>query len=360
MDEEIPPTTDEQRASLKGCEPREPPSIGGRIRNAIRELGSSQAYARLEGTVEAYCTEFAALLDALDRLERRTAGDADADADAAGDGNSHPDAAMADGVVDHVETLLDRTGTHLQAGRVQRGWACFHAARRVDIYAYARYDRLSGGETTLLQDRAATIHREATETLRGWRREAVSDLLLDSNGNVKRHLSTTAVIRARHLVDAANQANHVKRRYLQRQLRYLLGVGIVALALLLWGLTKSNPLELSSVTATGFALYVPLLGALGASLFGVRSVSKTATSTNVPQSFTPFGVVLARVFVGAISAVALYLALTADVVNLATADAGISPALLLGVAFAAGYSERLAPQAVERMSTLSQQDLPRG
>jgi len=342
MGEETPPTTNGSRESLEGCESREPPSIGRRIRNASHELGSSQAYTRLEGTVEAYCTEFAAFLDALDRVERR----ADADAD-------------ADDVVDHVETLLERTAAHLQAGRVQRGWACFHAARRVDLYAYARYDRLTDGQTSLLRKRAVEIHHEATETLRGWRREAVSDLLLDSNGNVKRTLSAAAVIRARHLVDEANQANHVKRRYLQRQLRYLLGLGIVALALFLWGVTESNPLEMSSVTATGFALYVPLLGVLGASLFGVRSVSKTATSTNVPQNFTPFGVVLARVFVGAISAVALYLGLTADVINLAAADAGISPALLLGVAFAAGYSERLAPQAVERMSTLSQGDVSR-
>lgn len=342
MSEEPPPTTNGPRESLDGCESWDPPSIGGRLRNASRELGSSQAATRLEGTVEAYCTEFAAFLDALNRVARRA--DADADADA---------------VVDHVETLLERTATHLRAGRVQRGWACFHAARRVDLYAYAHYDRLSDGETTLLRDRAAEIHREATETLRGWRREAVSDLLLDSNGNVKRTLSTTAVIRARHLVDEANQTNHVKRRYLQRQLRYLLGLGSVALALFLWGLTKSNPLEMSSVTTTGFALYVPLLGALGASLFGVRSVSKTVTSTNVPQNFTPFGVVLARSFIGATSAVALYLGLTADVVNLATADAGVSPALLLGVAFAAGYSERLAPQAVERMSTLSQGDVSR-
>ena len=342
MGEEPSPTTNGPRESLDGCESRNPPGIGRRLRNTIRELGSSQASPRLEGTVEAYCAEFAAFLDALDRVERRAADDTD-----------------VDDVVDHVETLLERTGTHLQAGRVQRGWACFHAARRVDLYAYARYDRLSDGETTLLRDRAAEIHREATETLRGWRREAVSDLLLDSNGNLKRPLSTTAVIRARHLVDEANQANHVKRRYLQRQLRYLLGLGIVALALFLWGLTESNPLDMSSVTTTGFALYVPLLGALGASLFGVRSVSKTATSTNVPQNFTPFGVVLARTFIGAISAVALYLGLTADVVNLATADAGVSPALLLGVAFAAGYSERLAPQAVERMSTLSQGDVSR-
>lgn len=347
MSEETSPATDEQEGSLEGCEPREPPSVGGRIRNVIRALGSSQAYVRLERTVEAYCTEFAAFLDALDRLERRGAADGD-DATDTGD------------VVAHVETLLRRTATHLQAGRVQRGWACFHAARRVDLYAYARYDRLSDGETTLLRDRATEIHREATDTLRGWRREAVSDLLLDSNGNVKRTLSTTAVIRARHLVDEANQANHAKRRYLQRQLRYLLGLGVVALVLFLWGITKSNPLDASSVTTTAFVVYVPLFGVLGASLFGVRSVSKTATSTNVPQNFTPFGVVLARVFIGAISAVVLYLGLTADVVNLATANAGISPALLLGVAFAAGYSERLAPQAVERMSTLTQQDVSRG
>lgn len=226
------------------------------------------------------------------------------------------------------------------------------AARRVDLYGYEAYDRLRDGESELVRERAVEIHREATERLTGWRREAVSDLLLDRSGQVRRDPSVHAVIRARHLVDEANQDNHAKRRYLQRQLRYLLGLGVVSLTVFMIGVVEANPLAMGDVTLPAFALYIPLIGALGASLFGVRSASKTATSANVPQNFTPLGVVLARLFIGSLSAIALYLGLTAGVINVV--DGGtLSPALLLLVAFAAGYSERLAPQAVERVSGIT-------
>ena len=104
--------------------------------------------------------------------------------------------------------------------------------------------------------------------------------------------------------------------------------------------------------ATVPGLPLPFAGYLGASLFGVRSVWKTATSTKVPQSFTPFQVVLARLFVGSVSAIVLYLGLSAGIVQVANVS-GTSATVLLTVAFAAGYSERFAPQAIERVSQLS-------
>ncbi|AZH26057.1 hypothetical protein [Haloplanus aerogenes] len=331
-----PPATED--AALRGCAPRATPGPAERLRNWWHDRGSGTAYDRLDGTLTAYCAEFGALLDELDRLEA-----------ARGDGP-----AVDRDVVTHVETLLDRAASHLQRGHIDQGWVCFHAARRVDLYVYAAYDRLTDGETDLVRERTVEIHREAMDRLSGWRREAVSDLLLDRSGQVRRHPPVSAVMRARHLVDEANQSNHAKRRYLQRQLRYLLGIGIVALTVFMLGVTRANPLAVADVTIPTFALYVPLLGALGASLFGVRSVSKTATSMKVPQNFTPLGVVLARVFIGSLSAVALYFGLTAEVVNVTAAAAtDVSPALLLLVAFAAGYSERLAPQAIERVSQIT-------
>ncbi|WP_049936259.1 hypothetical protein [Haloplanus natans] len=321
----------------EGCNPRETPGIKTRVVNWWHDRGSSGAYDRLDGALTAYCVEFGALLDDLDRLE------------AASDGGS---TAVDRDFAAHVEALLDQSSRNLQRGHVDQAWVCFHAARRVDLYGYAACDRLSDGETTLVRERAMEINREATERLSGWRARAVSDLLLDRSGQVRRDPSIHAVMWARRLVDEANQANHAKRRYLQRQLRYLLGFGIVALTAFMSGVTRVNPFVSPDVTLPVFALYIPLVGALGASLFGVRSASKTATSANVPQNFTPLGVVLARVFIGSLSAVALYLGLTAGIIDVV--DGGtLSPALLLLVAFAAGYSERLAPQAVERVAGIT-------
>jgi uncharacterized membrane protein len=325
-----------------GCERRETPGIKDRVANWLHDRGSSMAYDRLDGTLTAYCAEFGALLDDLERLEAAQSDDGTTTVDR--------------GFAIHVGTLLDQSSRNLQQGHIDQAWVCFHAARRVDLYGYAAYDRLSE-ETNLLRERAVEIHHEATERLSGSRRETVSDLLLDRSGQVRQDLSVHAVMRARRLVDEANQNNHAKRRYLQRQLRYLLGLGIVALTIFMIGVTRVNPLVVSDVTLPAFALYVPLVGALGASLFGVRSASKTATSTNVPQNFTPLGVVLARIFIGSLSAIALYLGLTAGVIDVV--DGGtLSPALLLLVAFAAGYSERLAPQAVERVSGITGRTTP--
>lgn len=336
MGDEATAETDEHR-SLGGCESRDTPSPVTRVRNWWYDRGSGAAYDRLDGRLSAYCAEFGALLDELDRLEASQGGD---------------EPAVDRDFVTHVETLLGKSARHLQHGHIDQAWVCFHAARRVDLYGYEAYDRLHDGESELVRERAVEIHRQATEGLTGWRREAVADLLLDRSGQVRRDPSVHAVIRARYLVDEANQANHAKRRYLQRQLRYLLGFGIVALTVFMFGVTQVNPLAASDVTLPTFVLYVPLVGVLGAALFGVRSASKTATSTNVPQNFTPLGVVLARVFIGSLSAVALYFGLTAGVIDVAESGA-LTPALLLLVAFAAGYSERLAPQAVERVSGIT-------
>jgi hypothetical protein len=333
--------TDDGR-SLHGCEPRDAPSPATRVRNWWHDRGSGVAYDRLDGRLSAYCAEFGALLDDLDRLEASRGGD---------------EPAVDRDFVAHVETLLDRSAQHLQHGHIDQAWVCFHAARRIDLYGYGAYDRLCDGESELVRERAVAIHRRAAGQLSGWRAEAVSDLLLDRSGQVRRDPSVHAVIRAQSLVNGANQDNHAKRRYLQRQLRYLLGLGIVALTVFLSGVTWVNPLAASDVTLPAFVLYVPLVGALGATLFGVRSTSKVPTSTNVPQNFTPLGLVLARVFIGSLSAVALYFGLTAGVIDVAEGGA-LTPALLLLVAFAAGYSERLAPQAVERVSGITERTTP--
>jgi hypothetical protein len=340
MDDEITSETVERLPV--GCEPRGTPDIGDRVKNWVHDRGSSAAYDRLDGALTAYCAEFGALLDDLDRLEA-----------AQDEGSTAVDRDFAA----HVGALLDQSSRNLQQGHIDQAWVCFHAARRVDLYGYAACDRLRGGETSLVRERAMEINREATERLSGWRAKAVSDLLCNQSGQVRRNPPVHAVMWARRLVDEANQANHAKRRYLQRQLRYLLGFGIVALTIFMIGVTRVNPFVAADVMLPAFALYIPLVGMLGAALFGVRSASKTATSSNVPQNFTPLGVVLARVFIGSLSAVALYLGLTAGVIDVVD-DGTLTPALLLLVAFAAGYSERLAPQAVERVSGITGRTTP--
>jgi hypothetical protein len=339
------PTTSAQRA--------DPADASGRSRHWLRRLIADPGDDRLDSALETYAVEFDAFVEAL-RAAESTDGSPESSADAP------EDRTAVHWSVGHVHRLLGRARTHLEAGRVQRGWNCLHAARRVECYTCERYDRVVGtaggssrGESGVLRARAREVHREAAARLSGWRRAAVDDLLLDAEGGLRTELSAVEVIRARHLIDETNEHDHTKRRYLQRQLRALLAVGVLALVTFLWGVLETNPLAVDDVTSPAFVAFVPLLGALGASLFGVRSVWKTATSTKVPQSFTPFGVVLARTFVGSGSAVVLYLALHGEVVSVTGVQTS-SASVLLTVAVAAGYSERLAPQAIERVSQLTE------
>lgn len=108
----------------------------------------------------------------------------------------------------------------------------------------------------------------------------------------------------------------------------------------------------------GFLIYVLLVGMLGACLFGLRSIRKHPVSTSTPQYLTGHQVVWARIVVGAGSALAVFFFLRSGLVPI---DVGASPnrgTFLLGLAFVAGYSERLAHTTVESIAGAAGAEVP--
>jgi hypothetical protein len=87
--------------------------------------------------------------------------------------------------------------------------------------------------------------------------------------------------------------------------------------------------------------YVALFGALGGSLSALRSVTTAGQEggrTRNPEQVQAWYVTVVRPLVGAAAALGVFVVLAPDVT---------STAAMLGVAFAAGFSEALIVRAVE-------------
>jgi hypothetical protein len=86
-----------------------------------------------------------------------------------------------------------------------------------------------------------------------------------------------------------------------------------------------------------------LFGIMGASFSGILSISKASMETKTPDLLMSGWFSLARPVVGALSALAVYALLTANVLQLGNS---VAPGLILAAAVAAGFSERLVVNAL--------------
>ncbi|AUV83733.1 hypothetical protein C2R22_20505 [Salinigranum rubrum] len=285
-----------------------------------------------------------------------------------------------------VTDLLEKVEEALEAGRVEDGWRYFHAAQRLEIHGLEALDEREAakraqaateaaenaadveraGEPDALRTRARAIRLEALDTLGGWRKEAVEELL--GADGLADDVTGEEVRAASKILHDQYEGVHLKRYYLQLQFNQLFWLGTLAgfvfvvLSILPYfdiatffqppftlpvvesgETTQAQPV----VTSAGFAVFVALSGMVGASLFGMRSLQKKRVSTKVAQRITGLAFTWARGLIGAISALVFYFFLQTPFVG----DlGGITPALMIVVGFAAGYSERMVSRAVETVS----------
>jgi hypothetical protein len=286
-----------------------------------------------------------------------------------------------------VTDLLEKVEGALEAGQVEDGWRYFHAAQRLEIHGLEALDELEATkraqaatdaaetgedvageavESDALRTRARVIRQEALDSLGDWRREAVEELL--GADGLADDVTGEEVRAASKILHDQYEGVHLKRYYLQLQFNQLFWLGTLAgfafivLSVLPYfdvatffeppftlpvvenGETTQTP---PVVTSAGFAVFVALSGMVGASLFGMRSLQKKRVSTKVAQRITGLAITWARGLIGAISALVFYFFLQTPFVG----DlGGITPALMIVVGFAAGYSERMVSRAVETVS----------
>jgi hypothetical protein len=232
--------------------------------------------------------------------------------------------------------LLSASGTAEAAGEFDQAWAFFLAATRMEIF---------GLDEAELAQRRTVLLVEAQTKLSSWRREAVAALLgpADEARGRTAGAEMAALHAATFIRDEAAGNRWRDVRALGRRiavLGLLLALAVAGVLLLAW----IRPVALSGDHEdAGIRMwaYVTLFGALGGSLSALRSVTavgQRGNRTRNPQQVQAWYVTVVRPLVGAAAALGVFAVLAPDVT---------STAAMLGLAFAAGFSEAVIVRAVE-------------
>jgi hypothetical protein len=272
---------------------------------------------------------------------------------------------------DEITDLFDKIETALQEGRIQDGWRYFHGVRRLEVYGLEAVET-ADPNARMLETRAGTVREEALDTLGGWRKRSVEELL--GRDELKENVSGVAVRQALSILHEQYESVHLKRDHLQLQFNQLFWLGFVSsLSFLVLSaipsfvnatypvmgplasfleppfvVTRAGTVTLAdpNVASAGFAVFVMIAGVVGASLFGMRTLRNQSLSTKVAQRITGFTLTSARGFFGAVGAMIFYFLLQTPFMTVGENTA----AVMIVVGFAAGYSERMVSVAVDTVA----------
>jgi hypothetical protein len=240
----------------------------------------------------------------------------------------------------HARMLLDHAAKAVEVGRTELAWKCFHEAQRMEIYGLQQL--AARGDAEPLRSRANYIANEAHQKLRGWRKETVKRLL--GSPESPRDDFTVAQITESHLILTESFANTYHKLRAQRwQVGLLSAVAIVALVT--WLALGGFQLLAANAAATLPRVLlgsIVLFGVLGAAISGILSLVRSESGT-IPQQLVAWTGTLARLVVGAVAALIVFLTIDKIV------GQPVAPRLILLQSFAAGFSERLLTAAVDKV-----------
>ena len=237
--------------------------------------------------------------------------------------------------------LLERAEAALSTGNSELGWRCLSAARRMEAYGLEDHER---------QSRAHVILREADEKLGSWRKKAIEDLLGTSADELSQKVKAEDLYYASVILDGHHDNVHRKLRAVRRQLRILTGLAFLAVAAWVVFAPQLMPVapaepEQIALGDRGFALALVVFGVMGAAVSSILSLPGAAKGKRIPDLLADLSVMMARPAVAAVCALAAYAFLTSGFLK--TNELLATPELALGLAFAAGFSERLVVRAVD-------------
>lgn len=247
----------------------------------------------------------------------------------------------------HGLRLVDCAEESLRVGRAELGWKCLHEAERMELHGLSLL--ASRGVTEPLRVRGRSIAFEAGRKLRGWRKATVEDLL--APGKDPEWVPDVCRLTESHYILTESFANtyHVLRA--QRwQVGVLAATAMAALGTWWFGVgpavLSARIAAASEVTAgvsrfpVGLLPSVVLFGIIGATVSGMAALIRTEPDT-IPKQLTAWTGSMARIVVGAIAALVIFLALESTVLE------GADSRLILLQSFVAGFSERLLSAAVK-------------
>ena len=245
-----------------------------------------------------------------------------------------------------IDDALRRARKSYARGALDEGWGALEEAHRLAVFGASPAER---------RERAATLRREAEHKLTGWRRDAVLDAcrtLLAPGAD-----PDPAVLYGALLVrDGHHQNRYHQTRLLAREFKTVAAF-LVLVLVAMWGLSATGaPMPVGDGTphGAGIVVWMALFGMLGASFSLAFPLARGDGAPRIPDQVRSQAVTGFRPLLGAAAGPVAYAFVQAGIVGLPKDDG----ALLLTVAFVAGFSERLILRAVGAVAADQASDPP--
>jgi hypothetical protein len=216
---------------------------------------------------------------------------------------------------------------------------------------HSGWDSLQSAQRELLArdfdkvQRAAVVLRREADKIGGWRSKAIIDLLDKAKGSDpnKPH-DADWLLDALALRDEYFRTTYfriaLRRRHLSRVLLGLAAILAFFLALCWWGIVDEQILDKPALVTA-----VVIFGILGACVSVSQGLLWSDVSAKIPAQQLGAFTVWMRPAIGAAAALAALVLLRAGIIGFIHAE---KPAVVLAIAFTAGYSERFIVGAVDR------------
>ena len=247
--------------------------------------------------------------------------------------------------VTEANALLLKVDARLKDHDLDGAWHNLREAIRREI------PTLHGQE---LANREQILRCEADKVQSQWRKNVIDQLM---PSEPKPAFGTDEENRARRLegaqavLDDYYQTQYHKNSLLLGHMRNLLFISLIALIALLILFASIDPdPECWPEWGWKTLLVVLLFGVLGASFSATRKVTGDSGKSRIPELAAGFSITIARTALGATPALAAYAFLRSGMLPVGKGSKTSMP-VALGIAFAAGFSERLVLRVLESLDS---------
>ncbi|MGB2764277.1 MAG: NUDIX hydrolase [Candidatus Aminicenantaceae bacterium] len=246
--------------------------------------------------------------------------------------------AYTEGWADASRQYLAEAIQALENHDIDSGWQYLHAAQAMEIWGYNDEE---------LNEKASILRGESVK-IKPWRRDKTLELLDEKEG--ERSLIKSNVYRATVLRDEHFNNLYFKLGMRGRDLRILFAVLLLVIFAL--PILAAFSLMPQAIENAKTILAVELLGALGALFSMARTLTRGSLEANIPQEIFGSLVTFIRPVMGAAAALAGYIFLKIGMLPriLSSLTSDNMDFIILAVAFASGFSERLVIGAIEKWS----------
>ena len=236
-----------------------------------------------------------------------------------------------------IGRALQRARDAHEAGDIDQGWKCLQAAQRLELLTLKDED---------LPAAALVIKKEASK-LRGWRKEAVEELLTPKDCGAK--LTKERVLRAALLRDE-HYGNEAYRDGLRRSNAVGLAIALFVALGCLFAMLFSAPLPGGQDETLSRFAYVAVMGLIGAIVSAITRMPDPQTRERIPQVASSSRIMFLRILMGPASAIVIYFVMQSGLKFGETQLDAKWPDAVLVISFVAGFSERLVMRVVDSIA----------